>query len=74
MYTKCYTSVTFLRRIYMKLEEKHKEFVVKCFARFMKLTSIVDVFLEEFEDELPPADMSEVHHRRVLNGGATQRF
>ena len=42
----------------MKLEEKHKEFVVKCFARFMTLTQIVDVFLEEFEDELPPPDMS----------------
>ena len=43
----------------MKLEEKHKEFVVRCFARFMKLTSIVDAFLEEFEDDLPPPDMSE---------------
>ena len=43
----------------MKLEEKHKEFVVKCFARFMTLTNIVDAFLEEFEDDLPPPDMSE---------------
>ena len=41
----------------MKLEEKHKEFVVKCFARFMTLTNIVDAFLEEFEDDLPPPDM-----------------
>ncbi len=38
----------------MKLEEKHKEFVVKCFARFMTLTNIVDAFMEEFEDDLPP--------------------
>ena len=38
----------------MKLEEKHKEFVVKCFARFMTLTQIVDAFMEEFEDDLPP--------------------
>ena len=37
----------------MKLEEKHKEFVVKCFARFMTLTQIVDAFMEEFEEELP---------------------
>ena len=44
----------------MKLEEKHKEFVVKCFARFMTLTDIVNAFLEEFEDDLPPPDMSEV--------------
>ena len=42
----------------MKLEEKHKEFVVKCFARFMTLTQIVDAFMEEFEDDLPPADLS----------------
>ena len=38
----------------MKLEEKHKEFVVKCFARFMTLTQIVDAFMQEFEDDLPP--------------------
>ena len=42
----------------MKLEEKHKEFVVKCFARFMTLTNIVDAFMEEFENDLPPADLS----------------
>ena len=41
----------------MKLEEKHKEFVVKCFARFMTLTNIVDAFMEEFEDDLPPPDI-----------------
>ena len=44
----------------MKLEEKHKEFVVKCFASFMTLTQIVDAFMEEFKDELPQPDMSEV--------------
>ena len=44
----------------MKLEEKHKEFVVKCFAHFMTLTQIVDAFMEEFEADLPPPDMSEV--------------
>ena len=44
----------------MKLEEKHKEFVVKCFARFMTLTEIVDAFLEEFEDDLPSPDMSDI--------------
>ena len=58
----------------MKLEEKHKEFVVKCFARFMTLTNIVDAFLEEFEDDLPATRYVRSHHRRVLNGGATQRF
>ena len=37
----------------MRLKEKHKQFVVKSFACFMKLTDIVDAFIEEFEHELP---------------------
>ena len=44
----------------MKLEEKHKEFVVKCFARFMTLTEILGAFMEEFEDDLPSPDMSDI--------------
>ena len=44
----------------MKLKEKHKQFVVKSFACFMKLTDIVDAFIEEFEHELPPAEMPQV--------------
>ena len=44
----------------MKLEEKHKEFVVRHFACFMKLTGIVDAFMEEFEDELPPPELEEI--------------
>lgn len=44
----------------MKFEEKHKEFVVKHFARFMKLTDIVDTFMEEFEDELPQPETEEI--------------
>ena len=43
----------------MKLKEKHKQFVVKSFARFMKLTDIIDAFIEEFEDELPPLEIPE---------------
>ena len=43
----------------MKLKEKHKEFVVKSFACFMKLTDIVKAFIEEFEDELPPLGIPE---------------
>ena len=43
----------------MKLKEKHKQFVVKSFARFMKLTDIIDAFIEEFEDELPPLGIPE---------------
>ena len=44
----------------MKLKEKHKEFVVKSFACFMKLTDIVDAFIEEFEDELPTPRIPEM--------------
>ena len=44
----------------MKLKEKHKQFVVKSFACFMKLTDIVDAFIEEFEDELPTPEIPEM--------------
>ena len=44
----------------MKLKEKHKQFVVKSFACFMKLTDIVDAFIEEFEDELPSPKIPEM--------------
>ena len=44
----------------MRLKEKHKQFVVKSFARFMKLTDIVDAFIEEFEDELPTPKIPEI--------------
>ena len=36
----------------MKLAEKHKQFVVKRSARFMKVKDIVEEFVEEFEDDL----------------------
>ena len=36
----------------MKLAEKHKKFVVKRFARFMKVPDIVEEFVMEFADEL----------------------
>lgn len=38
----------------MKLEEKHKQFAVKCYARFLTRTEVVAAFLEEFADDLPP--------------------
>ena len=44
----------------MKLKEKHKQFVVISYARFMKLTDIVDAFIEEFEDELPTPEIPEM--------------
>lgn len=38
----------------MKLDEKHKQFAVKYFARFMTRAEVVEAFLEEFADDLPP--------------------
>ena len=37
----------------MRLEEKHKEFAVICFARFMTRTEVIDAFIEEFANDLP---------------------
>lgn len=36
----------------MRLQEKHKEFVVRGYACFMARTEIVDAFMEEFNDEI----------------------
>ena len=36
----------------MRLQEKHKEFVVQGYACFMARTEIVDAFMEEFNDEI----------------------
>ena len=41
----------------MKLQEKHKEFAVKCFAQFMTRTEVVEAFIEEFADDLPPPEI-----------------
>ena len=38
----------------MKLDEKHKQFAVKYFARFMTRAEVVEAFLEEFAEDLPP--------------------
>ena len=37
----------------MKLEEKHKQFAVKSFAKLMTRTEVVNAFMEEFDDDLP---------------------
>lgn len=36
----------------MRLEEKHKTFVVQAYAQFMKRSEIVEAFMEEFNDEI----------------------
>ena len=44
----------------MKLQEKHKEFAVRCFARFMTRTEVVEAFIEEFADDLSPPEISKL--------------
>lgn len=39
----------------MQLEEKHKEFAVKCYARFMKPAELIDAFMEEFVPDIATA-------------------
>ena len=46
--------IFFQEESHMKLNEQHKEFAVKCFARFMTRTEVVKAFLKEFENDLPP--------------------
>ena len=44
----------------MRLQEKHKEYAVKCYARFMTRSEVVEAFIEEFADDLPePPPVSE---------------
>ena len=37
----------------MQLQEKHKEFAVKCFAEYMQLNEVTDAFIEQFQPDLP---------------------
>ena len=39
----------------MKLEERHKEFAVKCYARFMRPAEVIDAFMEEFVTDIAAA-------------------
>ncbi len=44
----------------MNLEDKHKEFAVVCFARFMNIAATVDAFREEFQNDIPkPAPLQQ---------------
>ena len=37
----------------MRMNEDHKEFVIECYAKFMKTVDIADSFMQEFENDLP---------------------
>jgi len=43
----------------MKLEEKHKQFTVKLFAKMMTRAEVVEAFMQEFEEELPKPPIQE---------------
>ncbi len=36
----------------MKLQDKHNEFAVKCYAKYMKTNDVVQALIEAFADEL----------------------
>ena len=36
----------------MQLEERHKEFAVKCYAQFMKRSEVTNAFMEEFATDI----------------------
>ena len=37
----------------MQLNENHREFTLKCFAKYMTFREVVDTFIREFKDDLP---------------------
>ena len=38
----------------MKMNDEHKEFAVKCHAKYMKTTEVAEAFMGHFEEDLPP--------------------
>ena len=87
LYGLLYVNCTSLwRKITMIFEERHKEFAVKCFARFMTISAIVDAFKEEFHDDIPkPApvqqnqNLEQYHqeiekHKRAIKGKLYQQL
>lgn len=58
----------------MNLQDKHKEYAVKCYASFMQTSSIIDGFIQQFWDDLakpkqvqPNQDPDEYHHQVELH-------
>ena len=51
----------------MKLTEKHREFAVKCFAKFMTRTETTNAFMQEFAHELPPPPPAPKFNRQESN-------
>ena len=37
----------------MKLQDKHREYAVKCYAAFMQPSDMLDAFMLKFQDEIP---------------------
>ena len=37
----------------MQMQDKHKEFAVKCFAKYMQLNEVTDAFIQQFQHDLP---------------------
>ena len=51
----------------MKLQEKHNEFAVKCFARFMKPSQVAEALIGEFSQDIPkpkPPELPSYEHEK----------
>ena len=45
----------------MKFQEKHNEFAVKCYTKYMNTGQVVQVFIEKFAHELPHSSPPPIH-------------
>ena len=51
----------------MKLQEKHREFAVECFARFMKPSQVAEALIAEFSQDIPkpkPPELPSYEHEK----------
>ncbi len=52
----------------MILEEKHKEYAIKCFAQFMTRSEVTDAFMQEFRHDIPqPPPDTELTKKQASN-------
>ncbi len=44
----------------MKLQDKHREYAVKCYASFMQPSQMLDAFMQHFQDDIPKPQQIQV--------------
>ncbi len=58
----------------MKLQEKHREFAVKCFARFMKPSQVAEALIEEYSQDIPNPKPPELPSYEQEKKGVVYKF